>query len=162
INFRLDRGIFARRLVEGVLREGDRFGSTGGGAGRKVLMEHTSINPNASPHVGRGRCAMIGDSIARLLRFDGCEVEVHYYVNDMGRQIGLLVLVCEDLANTTFDDILDLYVAANARAEQDPAFAEEGYALLAKMEEGDPETQARFKAVTDLCLEGQLAVLARI
>lgn len=162
LNFKLDRAVFSRRLVEGVLTEGPAFGSNGGGAGRRVLMEHTSINPNASPHVGRGRCAMIGDSVARLLRFDGYDVEVHYYVNDMGRQIGLLVLVCEDLTNTTFDQILDLYVAANARAEQDPAFAEEGYALLAKMEEGDPETQARFKAVTDLCLEGQLAVLARI
>lgn len=162
LNFKLDRGAFAQRLVAGVLEEGQRFGSTHGGAGRRVLMEHTSINPNASPHVGRGRCAMIGDSVARLLRFDDYDVEVHYYVNDMGRQIGLLVLVCGDLSNTTFDHILDLYVQANARAEKEPEFAEEGYALLVKMEEGDPDTQARFKAVTDLCLAGQLAVLARI
>ena len=162
LNFTLHRDLFARRLVQGVLGEGPDFGSTRGGAGKRVLMEHTSINPNASPHVGRGRCAMIGDSVARLLRFDGYDVEVHYYVNDMGRQIGLLVLVCNDFRDTTFDRILDLYVEANARAESDPAFAEQGYGLLVKMEEGDPATQAQFKAVTDLCLAGQLAVLARI
>jgi arginyl-tRNA synthetase len=162
LNFKLDRPNFARRLVRAVLDEKHHFGSTHAGQRKRVLMEHTSINPNASPHVGRGRCAMIGDSIARLLRFDDYDVEVHYYVNDMGRQIGLLVLVCEDAAKLGFDDVLELYVQANARAEQDPAFAEQGYALLAKMEEGDPDTKARFKAVTDVCLRGQLEVLARI
>jgi arginyl-tRNA synthetase len=142
LNFKIDRAVLARRLVQGVLHEGARFGSTHGGAGQRVLMEHTSINPNASPHVGRGRCAMIGDSIARLLRFDDYDVDVHYYVNDMGRQIGLLALVFKDLHDTTFEQILDLYVQANARAEADPVFAEEGYSLLVKMEEGDAETEA--------------------
>ena len=105
---------------------------------------------------------MIGDSLVRLLRFEGYDVEVHYYVNDMGRQIGLLVLVCDDLDQVTFDEILGRYVEANARAEEDEAFAASGYELLAKMEDGDPETAERFHAVTDLCLKGQLAVLGRL
>jgi arginyl-tRNA synthetase len=105
---------------------------------------------------------MLGDSLSRLLRFEDYDVEVHYYVNDMGRQIGLLVMVCDDLEQLTFDQILQRYVDANARAEADPEFAAQGYELLSKMEEGDPETIARFHAVTDLCLRGQLAVLERI
>lgn len=162
VNFKLDRAVFARQIVQGVLSEGDRFGSNGSGQGKKLLLEHTSINPNASPHLGRARNAMIGDSLARLLRFEDYDVEVHYYVNDMGRQIGLLVLVCEDLENLTFDQILKLYVDANARAEADPEFAAKGYELLVKMEEGDAETHRRFHAVTDLCLKGQVAVLSRL
>lgn len=162
VNFRLDRGAFGGAIVEGILREGASFGSNGSGRGRRVLIEHTSINPNADPHVGRGRCAMVGDSLVRLLRFEGYEVEVHYYVNDTGRQMGLLVLVCDDLAHLGFDQILHRYVEANRRAEQDADFAAQGYGLLAKMEARDPDTQARFRAVTDLCLKGQLAVLARI
>ena len=162
VNFKLERPHFARGIASAILTGGPCFGSNGSGKGRRVLIEHTSINPNASPHVGRGRNAMMGDSVSRLLRFEDYDVEVHYYVNDMGRQIGLLVLVCEDLGNVTFDQILDAYVEANARAEQDPAFAEKGYALLSKMEEGDPETRQRFHAVTELCLQGQLAVLERI
>jgi len=162
VNFRLNRGIMARRVVASVLAEGQRFGSSGMGAGRRVLIEHTSINPNASPHLGRGRCAMFGDSLARLLRFEDYEVEVHYYVNDIGRQIGLLVLVCEGLDDLAFDQILKLYVEANARAEADPAFAQQGYELLAKMEEGDAGTKARFRKVADLCLAGQLDVLSRL
>ncbi len=162
LNLRLDRPWFARRLVGEILNRGNVFGSTGGGKGQKVLIEHTSINPNASPHVGRARCAMIGDSLARLLRFEEYAVETHYYVNDMGRQIGLLVLACEDIDQVSFEQILDRYVEANARAEADPGFAEQGYALLAKMEEGDPDTQQRFRAVTGLCLRGQLGVLERL
>jgi arginyl-tRNA synthetase len=162
LNLKLDRALFARAIVAEILRAGNEFGSNGSGRGQRALIEHTSINPNASPHVGRARNAMIGDSVARLLRFEGYDLEVHYYVNDMGRQIGLLVLMVDDVENLSFDQILDLYVRANARAEQDPAFAEEGYALLARMEEGDPAVRAKFHAVTELCLRGQLAVLARL
>lgn len=162
LNFRLDRAHFARAIVATVLEQGDRYGSTGAGAGHKTLIEHTSINPNASPHVGRARNAMIGDSLVRLFRFDGYDVDVQYYVNDMGRQIGLLVLVCEDLSKLSFDDILAKYVEANDRAEADPEFAARGYELLARMEEGDPEVERQFHEVTDHCLRGQLAVLARL
>lgn len=162
INFRVDRGRFASRIVGAILQEGARFGSNGAGAGERALLEHTSINPNAEPHLGRARCAMIGDSLTRLLRFEGYDVEVHYYVNDMGRQIGLLVLAAAGRPGLAFDQVLKLYVAANARAEADPAFAEQGYELLARMEQGDPETREAFRAITDLCLQGQLAVLSRL
>ena len=162
VNFKLDRGWFARRVVQAALSEKEQFGADDQGRGKSVLIEHTSINPNADPHLGRGRGAMIGDSLTRLMRFEGYDVEVHYYVNDMGRQIGLLVLVCDDLESMTFDQVLARYVEANARAEADEGFAAEGYALLAKMEENDPETQRRFHAVTDFCLKGQLAVLGRL
>jgi len=162
LNLRLDRSRVGAGVVAEVLDKGGRYGSGNTGAGHRVLIEHTSINPNASPHVGRGRCAMIGDSLARLLRFEGHDVEVHYYVNDMGRQIGLLVLIADEIQGLDFDGILDAYVRANARAESDPAFAEKGYALLSDMEEGDPGAQERFRRVTDLCLQGQLAVLRRV
>jgi arginyl-tRNA synthetase len=162
LNLRLDRGAIGRNIVAGVLEAGDGFGASGSGKGTKVVLEHTSINPNASPHVGRARNAMIGDSLARLFRFEDHDVEVHYYVNDMGRQIALLVLIAEELQDLSFDQILDAYVAANERAKEDEAFAQAGYDLLAKMEQGDPETQKKFTAVTDLCLKGQLEVLLRL
>ncbi len=175
LNIKLDRSAYAKRIVRNVLSAGNNFGSNDSGKGQTVLLEHTSINPNASPHVGRARNAMIGDSLVRLLRFEGYEVQVHYYVNDMGRQIGLLVMSCEEAGklvfdagkgqwklDTSFDDILDLYVKANERAESDPEFAEKGYELLVKMEEDDHEVQDKFRAVTDLCINGQLEVLARL
>ncbi len=162
LNFKLDRSVFGREMVSGILREGARFGSNHSGQGLRLLIEHTSINPNASPHVGRARNAMFGDSVTRLFRFEDFEAEVHYYVNDIGRQIGLLVLHAENFDAMSFDEILDAYVKANARAESDPDFAARGYDLLAKMEEGDPATAEKFFNITEKCLRGQLAVLARL
>ncbi len=162
LNLKLNRKIIGFDIVQRILSAGERWGGHQSGVGKRVLIEHTSINPNASPHVGRGRCAMIGDSLARLMRFEGYEVEVHYYVNDMGRQIGLLVLVASEREDITFDQILEAYVAANQRAENDPDFAALGYDLLAKIEEGDRETREKFHRVTDLCLKGQLNVLRRL
>ncbi len=163
VNFRVNRAPFARRIVQEIFERGAQFGANDSGTGKRLLLEHTSINPNASPHVGRARNAMYGDTLARLFAFEGFDVNVHYYVNDIGRQIGLLVLHCgERLHEMAFDDILDAYVEANSRAENDPVFAEQGYALLAKMEAGDEETERQFHAVTDLCLKGQVAVLERL
>ena len=162
VNFKLRRDVFGREIIADVLAKGDRFGSRESGAGKRVVIEHTSINPNASPHVGRARNAMIGDSVVRLLRFEAYDVEVHYYVNDIGRQIGLLVLACDDPESMAFDDMLDIYQKANARAEAEPEFAAQGYELLARIEQGDEEVRRKFRAVTDLCLKGQVAVLARL
>lgn len=162
VNFRLNREAFGRRIVGDVLSAGPGYGCNETGAGKRALVEHTSINPNASPHVGRARNAMIGDSLVRLLRFEQYDVETHYYVNDIGRQIALLVLSCEHPENLTFDGMLQVYTDANTRADADPAFAEQGFELLARIEQGDPVVRERFQAVTELCLQGQLAVLARL
>jgi arginyl-tRNA synthetase len=162
LNLILKRDYFAKQLFSRAFAKKEKWGSNASGAGKKVLIEHTSINPNASPHVGRGRCAMIGDSLVRLLRFEDYDVDVHYYVNDMGRQIALLVLMMEELDNPTFDEILEIYVKANVRAEADPEFAARGYELLARIESGDEEIRKRFFDITEMCLKGQLAVLQRI
>ena len=161
-NFKLDRAIVGKRIIDAVYDRGAQYGSSGVGTGLKALLEHTSINPNASPHVGRARNAMIGDSLARLFRFEGYDLEVQYYVNDIGRQIAFLVLACDDPTGMSFEDMLQTYADANTRAESDPEFAEAGYQLLKDIEEGQPEAQKRFRTVTDLCLNGQVAVLGRL
>ncbi|MBA7482533.1 Arginine--tRNA ligase [subsurface metagenome] len=162
LNFTLARSAFATELIGEILEQREAYGSGGEGAGKKVLLEHTSINPNASPHIGRSRNGLIGDTIARLLRFEGYEVNVHYYVNDMGKQIGLLVLQAEDHENLEFHEVLDLYVEANRRAVNDPEFEAKGFDLLMRMEQGDPEVVKAFGALVDICLRGQLGVLERL
>ncbi|MFC1607367.1 arginine--tRNA ligase [Candidatus Latescibacterota bacterium] len=162
LNFTLDRDKFATGLICDVLEKGETYGSSGDGKGKRVLLEHTSINPNASPHIGRSRNGLIGDVLARLFRFEGYDVDVHYYVNDMGKQIGLLVLQTEGGDIPGFHEILDLYVDANKRAKDDPEFEAKGFDLLMKMEQGDPETVKSFTDLVDICLDGQLKVLGRL
>jgi arginyl-tRNA synthetase len=162
VNFIISRNAYAAELVQDILDRGPLFGSDRRGAGCRALLEHTSINPNASPHIGRARNGLIGDSLARLLRFEGYEVDVHYYVNDMGKQIALLALETEEKEKLEFHEVLDLYVRANTRAKDDPDFEARGLDLLMRMERGDPEVRNKFTALVNICLAGQLAILSRL
>lgn len=162
VNFTLDRDVFSTGLMSDVFRKGERFGADRRGEGRSALLEHTSINPNASPHIGRARNGLLGDVLARLLRFEGYEVNVHYYVNDMGKQIALLMLETEGMEHLHFHEVLDLYVSANTRAKDDPEFEARGFDLLQRMENGDPVVRERFRNIVDICLNGQLEILSRL
>jgi arginyl-tRNA synthetase len=159
VNLSFARDVFARRFIADVHR-GDATAMPA--TGSRVLIEHTSINPNASPHVGRGRNAIIGDTIARLHRFLGHETEVHYYVNDIGKQIALLVYACRGRNDLQFNDLLDEYVAISKKAQEDPAVEQIAFDLLDKFEGGDPAVREEFRTVVDLCVKGQVAILGRL
>jgi arginyl-tRNA synthetase len=66
------------------------YGSSQIGAGKRIQIEFVSANPTGPLHVGHGRCAAVGDTLAAILRRVGYEVEKEYYVNDSGRQIETL------------------------------------------------------------------------
>ncbi|MGK5095422.1 arginine--tRNA ligase [Deltaproteobacteria bacterium TL4] len=161
LNLFLNRVNFSETLFETIQKD-ENYGSSGIGKNKKAMIEHTSINPNASPHVGRARNALIGDALTRLLRFLGYEVEVHYYVNDMGKQIALLVLACEGIDELKFENVLELYVQANQKAEEDPAFEQQAFQLLIQYENGDQPTIERFRRIIKICLGGQLSVLNQL
>ena len=95
-------------------------GIFGLGKNKKILIEHTSINPNASPHVGRARNALIGDSLVRIHRFQNFNVETHYFVNDVGKQIAMLILGAKNKKNIKFDDLLKIYIDINKKIEKKP------------------------------------------
>ncbi|HYE86423.1 MAG TPA: arginine--tRNA ligase [Vicinamibacterales bacterium] len=159
VNLSFDRGAFARQFIADVAAG---RATTLPPTGSRVLIEHTSINPNASPHVGRGRNAIIGDTIARLYRFLGHQTEVHYYVNDIGKQIALLVYVCRGRDDLQFNHLLDEYVAISQRAKDDPAIEQIAFELLNAFEQGDAAVREEFRKVVDLCVNGQVAILGRL
>ena len=67
-----------------------RYGACNLGAGKRVQVEFVSANPTGPLHVGHGRGAAVGDSVANILLFCGYDVEKEYYINDSGRQIATL------------------------------------------------------------------------
>jgi arginyl-tRNA synthetase len=77
-----------------VLREihdaDDRYGSADIGKGQKIQVEFVSSNPTGPLHIGHGRGAAVGDTVANLLLFCGYDVQKEYYINDSGRQIRTL------------------------------------------------------------------------
>ncbi len=92
INFRCAAGIGAD-AVSAALDQGRDYGRCAQpGGGRRVLLEFVSTNPTGPLHVGHGRGAAYGDSLARLLDAVGFEVRREYYINDHGRQADILAL----------------------------------------------------------------------
>lgn len=79
-------------IVHDVLAQGEAFGRSSLGANRKVQIEFVSANPTGPLHVGHGRGAAYGASLASLLAFAGWDVTREYYVNDAGRQMDILAL----------------------------------------------------------------------
>jgi len=88
INFTVAHGWLYRVLQE-VERLGPAYGRSEDGAGERVLLEFVSANPTGPLHVGSGRNATVGDSLARVLEATGHRVDREYYVNDAGSQAAL-------------------------------------------------------------------------
>lgn len=91
INFYLRAGR-RQQIVRRILEAGAGYGQLTLGAGKRILLEFVSANPNGPLHVGHGRGAAFGDSLARLLAAAGYEVQREYYVNDAGRQMDILAV----------------------------------------------------------------------
>ena len=89
INFRLAAAAWHQSLRD-VLAQGDSYGRSDYGQGRKVQVEFVSANPTGPLHVGHGRGAAYGAAVADLLAAVGFEVHREYYVNDAGRQMDIL------------------------------------------------------------------------
>jgi len=86
VNLRLRPAVWLAGLAE-VVGQGDAFGRTRVGKGKKVIVEFVSANPTGPMHVGHGRNAVTGDAVASLLDWSGHEVTREYYVNDAGAQV---------------------------------------------------------------------------
>ncbi|MBT8441861.1 MAG: arginine--tRNA ligase [Gammaproteobacteria bacterium] len=91
INFHLSAAAYHRELMS-IVERGAHYGTGKIGAGTKVIVEYVSANPTGPLHVGHGRHAAYGASVANLLIATGHDVHQEYYVNDAGRQMDILTL----------------------------------------------------------------------
>jgi len=89
INFFIDPSA-GRSVIGTVLESGEAYGRSEVGKGQRVQVEFVSANPTGPLHVGHGRGAAYGATVADLLEAIGCEVHREYYVNDAGRQMDIL------------------------------------------------------------------------
>ena len=95
LNFFLDFELLFTPLMKNIIDMGDSYGSLEKKEG-KIILEHSSINPSGPIHVGRLRNTLIGDSLKRILKYNGFDVETHYYVNDIGKQMAIISLGFSD------------------------------------------------------------------
>lgn len=91
INFFLSKDAYHAEIGR-ILKDGKQYGRSQMGAGKSVQVEFVSANPTGPLHVGHGRHAAFGASVANLLEAVGYRVEREYYINDAGRQMEILAV----------------------------------------------------------------------
>ena len=91
INFYVTESSY-QKIIHTILEAGPRYGESWVGQGQLVHIEYVSANPTGPLHVGHGRGAAYGACVANLLKTVGYKVHQEYYVNDAGRQMGILTL----------------------------------------------------------------------
>lgn len=134
----------------------------------RVVLEHTSANPNGPLHVGHIRNSIIGDTLARAFRKAGYRLEVQYYVNDIGRQIAIVVWGFDNLDSVRHEaekedaHIARVYIAANRELEKDPGITVQVDRLMQLVEGGDPATVKKFRKEVSRCLDGFAVTLKNL
>lgn len=112
INVTFDNSFWHEQILH-IEKSAEQFGSSTIGNQRKVNVEYVSANPTGPLHIGHGRGAAVGDTVARILRFANYDVTTEYYINDAGRQMRLLGLSTwirvQELCNIPFEFPEDYY-----------------------------------------------------
>ncbi|MGH9469064.1 MAG: arginine--tRNA ligase [Terriglobia bacterium] len=159
INLHLDRAALVSRLQ--ALRTGGESAARSAVSG-KVLVEHTSINPNKAAHIGHLRNAALGDTLARLLRFQGRDVEVQNYIDNTGAQVADVVVGLVCLEKKSLSEVRALAEGASGRRFD--YYCWDLYARVFQQYESQPELLARrpetLKAIEEG--EGELAQIAEV
>jgi len=137
-------------VLKAVHVQGGAYGTSHVGAGRRVQVEFVSANPTGPLHVGHGRCAAVGDTLAGILNAVGFKTEKEYYINDSGRQIATLgksvFLRYQELCGQTITFPEDAYQGEYIKDIAQRLFPEEKGHLLNLAEEEAIGICAKFAA----------------
>ncbi len=172
INARLDRAAAATAFQAG----SDQPQPSGTWQGEKILVEHTSINPNKAAHIGHLRNAILGDTFVRLLRAAGVDVDVQNYIDNTGVQVadvvvGLLQIAKKSKAeiaqmiqsNPRFDYYCwDLYAQVAHWYEADKQNPQHRRDMLHQIEEGGNEASEIAELVSVAVLRRHLETMQRL
>ena len=171
LNFFLDRRAFllARLQDDVTLRPAL--------AGGKVIVEHTAINPNKAAHIGHLRNSALGDTLVRLLRFQGRPVEVQNYIDDTGVQVADVVVGFTMLEGKTLADVTamvndpairfdyycwDLYARVTEWYEADKVRLQVRADTMHAVEEGGNPTADMGALIADRIVRCHLKTMARM
>lgn len=147
------------------------YGSVNVGKNTKIVVEHTSVNPNKALHIGHVRNIIVGDTISRILEKAKYYVRVLNYVDDSGLQVADIIVgfkYCGFSVEPPKDQKFDhycgdiVYVNTTSKYETDPKLAEHRTTILKEIEEGVSETAKFANEITRRVLAEQLRTCWRI
>ncbi len=166
INFFFNRRGLAGIVIPGALSK--TFGKPKVVA-EKVMVEHTSANPNKALHVGHIRNSCLGDSIVRILKFCGEKVQEVNYIDDSGTQLADIIVGFKFLripveTKMKFDQYCgnEVYVRVNRIYENDSTLGQKRREIIGEIEFGGNETSKFAEKVVEKIIGAQLETLRRI
>jgi arginyl-tRNA synthetase len=143
--------------------------------GGKILVEHTSINPNKAAHIGHLRNAVLGDTFVRLLRYAGREVDVQNYIDNTGVQVADVVVGFTQIEKKSRADVealisqprfdyycWDLYARVSQWYEQDKGNLQARRETLHGIEDPASETAAIAELISTAVLRRHLETMDRL
>ena len=177
INARLKRDVAARELMHGDTAPAtDHHGEGAADVGGKILVEHTSINPNKAAHIGHLRNAILGDTYVRLLRAAGHTVDVQNYIDNTGVQVADVVVgfvhlehqskreIAELIARTPRFDYYcwDLYARVSQWYEHDKANLKVRMDVLHAIEQGGNALAEVAELISTAVLRRHIQTMQRL
>jgi arginyl-tRNA synthetase len=110
INFHVDFAKFSALTLESIKKLGFEYGFVKTDMPKKIIVEHTSVNPLHPIHIGQARNPMLGDALSRILKYRGHEVSSHYYIDDVGRQSSVVAYGYAKMGKPKPTEKADLFV----------------------------------------------------
>jgi len=163
VNFFINKKILFSSICEEILEEGDKFGQSFFGQGRKIGVEYSAPNTNKPQHLGHLRNNLLGNSLANLLKVGGFKVTTFNLINDRGIHICKSMLAyykwgegrTPDSEKVKGDHFVgSYYVLFEKKAKSEPNLLEEVQEMLNKWEAGDPEILALWQKMNKWAIEG--------
>lgn len=159
LNFFIDTTALAENVLKAVLEEGDRFGSSDIGKGKTTIVEYSSPNIAKPFHIGHIRTTIIGDSIKRIYKHLGYNVEAINHLGDYGTQFGMMIEAYKRwgdddvIEKNPIPELVKLYVRINQEAETNKELLDNSREWFRKLESGDKEAVALWQWFRDLSLD---------
>ena len=148
---------FYGEAIRKIITDGAHYGE--GHKARRVIVESPAVNPNKPWHIGHLRNALLGDSVANLLEFEGDEVQRMDYIDDLGLQVAqsLWGYMNEDKEIEGKADhwIGHEYVKVAEQMERDPLVKKSAEGVLKEMEIGGNETAKKARELVETCVRAQ-------
>nr|MQY60253.1 arginine--tRNA ligase [bacterium] len=140
---------------------------------KKIIIEHTNINPNKAAHIGHLRNACLGDTLGRCLKYKGENVEIQNYIDDTGVQVADVVFGFMELEKKSLSQIKkikekfdyycwDLYVRVSSYLENNPQTETKKSEILKKIEEGENPEHEIAHYISRRIIKAHLQTMGRI
>ena len=159
LNFFLHKTGYAQSIVEKVLEQKEKYGSSDEGQGRVICIDYSSINIAKRFHIGHLSTTMIGNALYKIYEHLGYKCVGINHLGDWGTQFGKMIAAYlkwgnkEEVEKNGVDALTALYVRFHQEAEKDPSLEDEGRLWFKKIEDNDPKATEIFNWFKEITLK---------